>query len=164
MPVTTSQNCDGFVIDNTLASSASSPHVGLVVYALDVSSSMANINDCLAKCATTTMELMKVVCPGVAQAVVTYTDFDSPSLDEPPAIDALNTLNWKPNGSVTGIHLRGDGSFGCETFDIALNFILRELVPEFHKKENCDINHPTPVLIFNITDEDIRLRYENSKK
>lgn len=143
--------------------SSSSPYIGLVVYVLDVSASMSNIKDCLAKSVAATMRVMKAVCPGVAQTVVTYTDFDELSLSHPPVIHAPFSLNW-PHQVMSRflneeIEVHGGGYMGCETFDVALNFILRELVPAFHDFQKCG-DDLTPVLIFNLTDEDMRLSDE----
>nr|BDV50237.1 MAG: wsv465-like protein [Chiromantes dehaani nimavirus] len=135
------------------------PPTGLVVYVLDVSASMAKIKENLAKSVAAVMKVMKCVCPGVAQTVVTYTDFDDSSLMRPPVVEAPFSLDWSPETITNYLNeevvVRGGGIAGREAFDVALNFVLRELVPSFRHIGNCDAS--TPVLIFNLTDEDMRL-------
>nr|GBG35579.1 wsv465-like protein [Sesarmops intermedium nimavirus] len=135
------------------------PPTGLVVYVLDVSASMAKIKENLAKSVAAVMKVMKCVCPGVAQTVVTYTDFDDDSLMRPPVVEAPFSLDWSPETITNYLNedvvVRGGGLTGREAFDVALNFVLRELVPSFRHIGNCDAS--TPVLIFNLTDEDMRL-------
>ena len=137
------------------------PYSGLVVYALDVSGSMGDIKTCLSKSLAAIIKTMKVLCPGVAQTVVTYSDFDitdGPIIRSPLMLDCGDDEISK---YLDRTQVKGGGHLGCEAFDVALTYILEELVPAFHRIQDCATL--TPVQIFNLTDEDIRLSDSRGK-
>nr|BDT62626.1 MAG: wsv465-like protein [Metapenaeus ensis nimavirus] len=134
---------------------------GLVLYILDITSSMFNMNEALSTSSHSFLKILQVVDPCVAHAIITYTDFDKISVSKGHVLEVPNSEGWVTGDQfaeyLDSIEVTGGGKRECEALDFALWYALKDFIPAFKKRYGLSNNNRFPVLIFVLTDEDMRL-------
>ena len=127
---------------------------GLVLFCIDVSGSMINIKNLLAQYVVSIIKMLYVISSGLNFGVVFYTDYDRGNRSR--VVWSPMSLEWEPQKLAHFIKnsiVEGGGGTNCECFDVAFNYILREIVPFYRQTGATN----SPVLVINLTDEDMRV-------
>nr|AKS10595.1 wsv465-like protein [Metopaulias depressus WSSV-like virus] len=130
---------------------------GLVVLAVDVTVSMGDIKEVLSKGLAALVKTLSFISNGLHFAVVFYSDYDI--YWKSKVVWSPFTLNWsgeKIAQNIEGVRLSGGGINGCEAFDVALNYILQDIVPVYKALLNEDCADASTIVL-NFTDEDMRV-------
>lgn len=128
---------------------------GLIVLAIDVTGSMSTQKQVLSDNLTALCNTLSVVSNGLNIAVVFYTDFDGDRKE--PVVWSPYTMDWTSEEIAEAIEKEKcahGGGTGCEAFDVAFLYIIKDLVPVYRKLVNNGDTKAT--IVINITDEDMR--------